>query len=1057
MEPGLGDPNGRDQEGRRRVTILFADFVGFSTLAEHMDPEELQSTIAGVFEELSGVIEEREGRVEKFVGDALMATFGTPIAHEDDPLRALEAAATMRDVVAARSMDLETPLRLRIGINSGLVVAGMVGDGTQAGVMGDAVNVAARLQQAAEPDEIIVSAPVWRRVREEYETVSLGQLEIKGRDQTVSAYRVFGSRRSEPRRQAPFIGRSEEIALLELLWSSASRGNTHVVTVVGEPGVGKSRLLSEFVGRADALDVRVVCEARRPFGLFVDLVERILGGLPSDADELRRRVREFRVDEQTVVALATLLGLGGSSTTTPILEQERRRTYQGIWRMLLAAPRGRPALIVIDDVHRADESSLELLGFLLERLAGTPFLMILAHRPDFLRLDRVSMRPSHTAIRLELLSQKESVALARGYLGVNELPADLEAIIATRAEGNAFFIEELLQALLELGSLAIVGGEVRLAALDLDVPDTVQATIQARIDHLPARERSLLEHASVVGRSFSTDLMEAILQPNLSAAFEGLERAQLLVRRGPDEWAFKHALIQEVAYETLLRQQRREMHRRVADALEARGPEDPLMLEALAEHYAGAEALDKARQYALAAGDAASERMGVVEAGARYRTALRLWGAGDEEGRLRLLMKLGYAELLSADAAAARTVLIEAEAGWRAMGDLRRAGAALALLGRAYFFLGEIDRANEVLHRSVELLQPMGASEDLVRAFVWTSVLNVVKGNADEGAVLASRGLRMAEDLRMPSARSHLLVSLGVFETLSGDPSGLDRIRAALQMAEESDDAEAIGRAFVNLTKMLGELHRAREAQEFCERGRKVLHRLGAASLEWPVAGIQAQMLVELGLLSEAKDLAREMLGPQRRQLVATAIVYAGSALGEALLREGRYAETREVIDELLPSARRVGGSMVMTPTLLLEADLEDARGNAAAARQALAESIDVALGSSAVAHWFRPLRSAARLMPRDEVLPILERVRPNADRDASFDARLTEAEALLAGRDVSGLRRAADLYAALELPYQEARCLVDAGDLDRAAELIAGHGLDEGPLGAALAERRGS
>jgi tetratricopeptide (TPR) repeat protein len=593
-----------------------------------------------------------------------------------------------------------------------------------------------------------------------------------------------------------------------------------------------------------------------------------------------------------------------------------------------------------------------------------------------------------------------------------------------------------------------------MVVLDLDVPDTVQATIQARIDRLPPRERSLLEHASVVGRSFSTDLMQAILQPNLSASLEALERAQLLVSRGPDIWAFKHALIQEVVYEALLRPHRREMHRRVADALEASASDDPLMLEALAEHYASAEALDKARQYALAAGDSASLRMGVVEAGARYRTALRLWGTGDEEGRLNLLMKLGYAELLSADAAAARTVLIEAEAGWRALGHVRRAGAALALLGRAYFFMGEIDRANEALHRSVELLQPMGTSEDLVRAFVWTSVLNVVKGRADEGAPLARRGLEMAEELGMDSARSHLLVSLGVFETLSGDPSGLDRIKTALQMAEESDDAEAIGRAYVNLTKMLGELYRPRVAHEYCERGRKALHRLGAVSLEWPVAGIQAQMLVELGMMSEAKDLAREMLGPQRRQLVATAIVYAGLALGEALLREGRYLETREVLDELLPAARRVGGSMVLTPTLVLEAELEDLRGNGAAARQALAESIDVALGSSAVAHWFRPLLIAAQLMPTEDAMRIFDRVRLYADRDPSFEARLAEAEAVAGTGETGGFRRAAELYAGLELPYQEARCRLEAGDLDRASQLISKHKLDGGPLGARLAER---
>jgi adenylate cyclase len=251
---------------RRQVTVLFADLVGFSTMAEYMDPEELRALIGETFAALTGEVEAREGVVEKFIGDAVMAIFGAPVAHEDDPDRAVETAIRMLEIVNERSAGTSSPLQLRIGINSGLVVSGTVGDMTQVGVLGDAVNTAARLQQAADPGEVMVSASVWRRVRERYETDHIGLLEVKGREQRVDAYRIVGPSRAGARRLAPFVGRAEEVSLMELLWSSAAKGNTHVVSVVGEPGVGKSRLLSEFAPRGDALDVRVSAAASVPSG-----------------------------------------------------------------------------------------------------------------------------------------------------------------------------------------------------------------------------------------------------------------------------------------------------------------------------------------------------------------------------------------------------------------------------------------------------------------------------------------------------------------------------------------------------------------------------------------------------------------------------------------------------------------------------------------------------------------------------------------------------------------------------------------------------------------------
>ncbi|HEV8682027.1 MAG TPA: adenylate/guanylate cyclase domain-containing protein [Actinomycetota bacterium] len=1038
---------------RRPVTILFADLVGFSTLAEHMDPEELRGLITDTFAELTAEVEKREGTVEKFIGDAVMAVFGVPQTHEDDPRRAVETALAMLEAVKQRSEKTPTPLELRIGINSGLVVSGTVGDGTQPGIMGDAVNVAARLQQAADPGEIVVSDSVWKRVRDGYEAQAMGSLEVKGRDQAVQGHRVVRPREPTARRQAPFVGRQEELALLDLLWSNAAKGNTHVVSVVGEPGVGKSRLLTQLAPRPGSLEVRITCGSERAFGPFLDLIERTLGGMPSDMEDLHRKAAAIGVDEETARLLSAFLGLGDAPPVVRMAdEQQKRQVFAGVWQFLLAARGDRPALIVLDDVHWADLSSLELLGFLLERLGGIPLMFVLAYRPGFERVEQATLRASHTGIRLEPLSAEESVQLARGFLGVGELPSDLERIVATRAEGNPFFIEELLQALIELGSLAILDGKAVLARVDVDIPDSVQGTILARADRLGPAERAVLQRAAVLGRNFSTELIQALADAeDVVSALEELARSQLIVSQGPGHWTFKHALIQEVVYDTLLLRQRKEIHRKVAEALEARAGDDPAPLEVLAEHYAKAEVSEKARQYALAAGDLARDRMGFVEARARYETAFRLWGEGDEPGRLELLTKLGWARFLGGDVGGARTAYVEAEAGWRAIGDVVRAGGALATLGRILWNTGEGERASQALKRAIEVLEPGGPSPELLQAHVWLSTQRMLLGQTDDSVTLATRGLEIEEVLHLDGPRSQLLNNLGVCLSQRGDPAALDRLREARELAERSGDAEARGRIYTNLPSVLAVFSRHREAVELCERGREAMRQLGAPSFEQFIAANEASSLMEMGRYEDAEALSREALDQLRVIGSVPGIVNSGMTLADSMSRRGRYEDAARLADDVVPLARGLGGAEFLSIALATQARLEQARGNLASARQAIAEAAEEVMATPSVAHVFVVLAPAARLLPEERTRELLDRVKPVAV-DPSFQAIVAEAEAILASdRDL--FARAADLYASLELPYQEARCRLEAGELDRAREIIDRYGLQDGPLGARLRE----
>jgi adenylate cyclase len=1035
---------------RRRVTVAFADLVGYSTLAERIDAEELQELITHTFAELRAEVEAREGRVEKFIGDAVVATFGVSPAHEDDPVRAVDAAIAMLEAVQRRTDPAGKALNLRIGVNSGLVVTHPV-DGSGTGVLGDAVNVAARLQEAAGPGQVLLAEPVWRRIQSNYECEHVGPLKVKGREQTVDAYRLIGPRTAtQSRRQAPLVGRGHELELLELLWTSAAKGNTHVVSVVGEPGVGKTRLLSELPTRQDAADFRITCTSGRAFGAFIDLMGAVLGDVPETLDEFKQRAVALGLGEDAAVLAAALLGLADAPATVAMADQgQRRQVFAGVWQLLLAAPGDRPAMIVIDDLHWADRSSIELLEFVLERLEG-PFMVVLAYRPGFEHVEQTALRASHTSIRLERLSKEESLALARGYLGADELPADLERLVATRAEGNPFFIEELLQALLDFACLTVQDGVATLERVAIAIPESVEGTILARVDRLGADDRELLQWAAVTGDPFTSEVIAAVLDDGdrepVDQRLQSLRRAQLLVSVGPDRWTFKHALIREVVYGTLLMSQRRELHGRVAQALERIGGDDPAVLEVLAEQYSKADAPDKARHFALAAGDLAAERMGFVEATARYETALRLWDRDAGSERPAVLMRLGRAALLAGRPTGARTALIEAAAGWRNAGDAPRQGEAMALLGRAHWEAGDADRARAALEEAVDLLEPLGPSSELVQALVWSSTFTMLDGHREEALAAAQRGLELAERLGLDVARSHLLNNLGACEVDGGNPAGADRQRRALELGETTGDPEAVGRAYVNLSSTLAGLRNLTESLAVSQRGREVMRGLGSPAFEWFIAANEGWVLAELGRFDEAEALCREIIADQRAVVGVAGFVNAGNALAWLLTARGRYGEARALLDDVVPEARRVGGPLLFAHVLTVEAELEEARGNVAAARQAAAEAVDVVAADFSPVFAAPVVPAAVRLTPSETSRALVDKLRPHVAVPA-FAAPVAEADGWLGG-DAAQSARAADLHQSFGAVCDETRCRLNAGQRQRARDIIEGYGLEAGPLG---------
>jgi tetratricopeptide (TPR) repeat protein len=415
---------------------------------------------------------------------------------------------------------------------------------------------------------------------------------------------------------------------------------------------------------------------------------------------------------------------------------------------------------------------------------------------------------------------------------------------------------------------------------------------------------------------------------------------------------------------------------------------------------------------------------------------------------LALLEKLGNASHLGGDPARARSALIEAESGWRGLGNLRRAGATLSQLGRAYWITGEMDRAADVLQRAIAVLGPEGPSPELVRAYTWASTLHMLTGDIGVGAELARKGLEIAEPLGLDGMRANLLNTLGVCETSLGDVGAFRRLDEAHELAERSGDPEAILRIYVNLPDNLFKFGRHEEGVVLSRRGRELARKLGSPNFEWFIAANEATMLMELGRYDEAEALLRDAL-ESHAVLSVPGQVNAKMVYADVLIRQGRYAQARLLLDESMPLARRIGGSEFLTPALVVEASLDEAQGSIASARQILGEAIDIALATSSLIHLAPPLAPGARLLPADRVKPVIERARP-ASGSPMVAAAVAEAEAWVT-RTPSAFSDAAARYAAMKMPYHEARCRLEAGDLGRARELIIRFRLEKGPLGARL------
>ncbi len=638
---------------RREVTVLFADVSGFTAMCERLDPEDVQAVMNECFAGLGGAIQDEEGYIDKYIGDNVMALFGAPVAHEDDPARACRAALAMQAFLrgfAIRCRELTgVELRMRIGVHCGLVLAGDVGSGVRMdySVMGDTVNLASRLESAAAPGAILVSAEVAKRTRGQFELGPVRRLSVKGKERPVEAHELVReiSARGRDERSAPLVGRDRELDVLVARWREACRGRGWV-EVRGEIGIGKTRLVDEAGRRIEESRLLAVAgtpnASRRPFGLVRRLVLAAVSEVTGQAPQPETREAFAAAVLPLGEALTPFLdALWYLATPTRVIvpapdpdAQTLRRTLErGVVTLLggLAAHVPRLTLFV-DSYEWADDASAALLESLAEGPEGFPVPVVVATREE----GRPPRRPEAT-IRLGRLPDDASNELLDRLLHGVPLPVELRRDILERAAGVPLFLEEMVQALVEQGLLAQgTDGQwcwaCRAEAAAVSLPASIRAAMVARLDRVERAPRELVNQCSVQGVEFDLDVAEAVRRaparqgPPVATLLPALERLALVAGVGrdqPNRWAFRQPLLQEACYETLLIRERRALHAETAEALcELLGGPGYVSPALLAHHYERAERWREAADAHLRAGRQAAELFLNEDAVRRYRRAL---------------------------------------------------------------------------------------------------------------------------------------------------------------------------------------------------------------------------------------------------------------------------------------------------------------------------------------------------------------------------------------------------------------------------------------------------
>jgi class 3 adenylate cyclase/tetratricopeptide (TPR) repeat protein len=902
---------------RRRVTIVASTLSGYDGMVGRLAPEEVERIVARIREEAAAVAALHGGTLNHFGGDELILLFGVPVTHEDDGVRAVRSALELHARVRTLSDDTEREggprLRLHTGIDTGRVIVRAAG-GTEDRayrIVGSAGQIAPRLASHAGVDEVWASAECQRLIAPLFETEPQSALAVRDREQPLIPHRVVREVGSQGRLVArgavgltPYVGRTVEVATLERCLESALRGEGRFVTVTGEAGIGKSRLLHEFRATLDTDLVSCVqgrCQADGGGVPYLPFVEILRGGLglgeagPGGVlASTVARIREIGAElEEFIPFYLHLLSVPGAEFRMPRdLDGDSLRLAfrEALAAILTLSARRRPIVVLVEDAHWADDASRSVLEDLADLVSGHRLMVVVTTRPRYGRVWRAADQP--TSIQLLPLDPTSLVVLLKAFLRVQDLTEGLGALLQERTGGNPFFLEEICTALVEEGAIRIEGGEARPSGplQMLDLPDSIEAVIRARLDRLDRNARDVLRLASVVGREFTRGILEQTVTDGarLPEALDALKAAGLVqqTRIVPEPtYRFKHVLTREVAYASLLEHQRRDLHGRVGAHIEQLGQDIEDHLERLAHHFARAEAWAKAIDYGI-------------------RSADRAGGLAQ------------YAEALQILERAQRRLIELPEGG-------ERQDAAVEILLRQERLcetMGLRGRQRQIIDELIRLLEPGGDPAKLAEAYLRRGDLHALLRHFEEGEEALQRSLLLWRELADETGERRALRSLGLLRWYEGrNAEALTCIEAVIAIDRERDDVVALMTDLISVASVLKAMGLATQATLRLQEGLAIAATARAAGS--PVVGDvrvkEAYILNSLSNFREAGDLAGALELLDRAGEIAEVkrlpvyLSYNRTLAAHICLQQGRIEEClahyREAV-ELTRKARFVPG-----------------------------------------------------------------------------------------------------------------------------------------------------
>jgi class 3 adenylate cyclase/predicted ATPase len=1039
-------PRAPDTAERRQVTVMFSDLVGSTALSAQMDPEDLREIISAYQQCVAETVRRFGGFVAKYLGDGVLVYFGYPQAHEDDAERAVRAGLELIAAVIA----LKTPasLQTRVGIATGLVVVGdLIGSGEaqERGIVGETPNLAARLQGIAEPDMVVIAEGTRRLLGNLFELEDLGGKDLKGIAGPVRAWAALRASSVESRFEAlhaasltALVGREEETELLLRRWSRAKSGEGQVVLLSGEAGIGKSRLtavLVESLTPEPHTRLRYFCSPQHTDSAFYPIIgqmERAAGLLHDDApqqklDKLGTLLAQTSTSVQDAALIAEMLSLPNDGRY-PALEltpqQRRERILEALTAQMEALSRQNPVLMIFEDAHWTDPTSLEAFSRVVDRIRTLRVLLLVTFRPEF-NAPWVG-RPYVTALIINRLPEREVGAMIDRVVGNKRLPANIRQDIIERTDGIPLFVEEMTKAVLEAesqGAAEQVAAAVPSSALA--VPASLHASLMARLDRLGAPAKGVAQIGAAIGREFAHALLVAVVskpEEELGTTVDHLITAGLLFRRGMPPHAtylFKHALVRDAAYGSLLRNQRQQLHALIAAAIETQFPEIvDTQPEWLAQHCDETGWSEKATQYWRAAGEQAVRRAANVEAIEHFRRALLRNAerpAGIERSRteLAILSQLGPA-LMSIHGWAAPQVgevLERATNVAKQLETSRDLAAPLTGLWLFRFTRGELDRADQISEEIFRLAGELNDSEIALQAHHATYPMRWARGMHSEASKHIEDCLALYDEKRDAHHRYHYMGHDPAVCAMTIGATVKWTLGYPAQAAHLEHNGLALARRLQHAPSLAHALFWGADSQILrgdIAAAAATARELLALSEEYKLAqpGAIARIalgwaLVRLGEVTEGLARLREGVGQLNRIGMRFWLPHAKMTLAEACLAARHYDEGLEQASQAIGNTVEIGMRFDLPRLHLLRGELllHVPGRQTETAESCFRSAIEVA-GEQGARGWaLRAVASMARLLAeRRERMQAYDLLNPvYASFTEGFDTRdLKEAKALL-------------------------------------------------------------